>query len=184
MQYLLEVSDLITLQGKEGVSFSVAPSEIVAIYGRNGAGKSLILKSIFELFKYYSGKISLNIPKGELGACLQFPEHLIFKDTAFGEASIIMQSEEGALKLLDTLKIDPNSKALQLSDGQKRLLFLYGYLLSKRLLIFDEPFVSLDKEHIKRLEENCISAASRGASLLYTANRKSQLKIATKIIYL
>ncbi|MCH5278366.1 MAG: ATP-binding cassette domain-containing protein [Christensenellaceae bacterium] len=58
---MIEISHLCKSYGKKravhDVSFSIAPGEVVGLIGKNGAGKSTILKSIAGLLRYESGEI-------------------------------------------------------------------------------------------------------------------------------
>ena len=62
-QALLEVADLRVNYGAvsaiRGVSLSVAPGEVVALLGANGAGKSTMLRTISGLIRPRSGSITL-----------------------------------------------------------------------------------------------------------------------------
>ena len=63
---VLEISDLTARHGLltavRGVSFSVAPGEVVALVGANGAGKSTLLRSIAGAHQDQGGRVTL---KGE-----------------------------------------------------------------------------------------------------------------------
>jgi urea transport system ATP-binding protein len=60
---MLDVSDLHVAYGQSevlhGLSFSVQPGEIVAIMGRNGMGKTTLMKSLMGIVPTRSGKISV-----------------------------------------------------------------------------------------------------------------------------
>ena len=60
----LDISNLHAGYGEteilKGINLSVEHSEIVAIIGHNGAGKSTVVKSVLGLLNVISGNISLN----------------------------------------------------------------------------------------------------------------------------
>ena len=119
-----------------------------------------------------------------VGVCLQFPEHLIFKETALDEALIIMNNNKDKAKsLLSEINAEENMSPFYLSDGQKRLLFIYGYLETKELILLDEPFVSLDDNSKIKVASKIKEAASIGKCIIYTANRQVDKEIAGKFIY-
>ena len=70
MKDILQVAQLtIAIKNKilvENISFTMQPSEILAIVGESGSGKSILSKAIFRLnnekyFSYPKGKILLKI---------------------------------------------------------------------------------------------------------------------------
>lgn len=180
---LLEISDVVTITNNKPVSINVKSGEIICIFGLNGSGKSVLLKTILGIMEKKQGSINFFIDKKEYGVCLQFPEHLIFKETAFAEALLITDNNEVmAENLLNEINALKDMSPFYLSDGQKRLLFIYGYLETKKLIFLDEPFVSLDDVSKEKVAEKIIQAKNQGKSIIYTANREKDKKIADKII--
>lgn len=181
---LLQAEDLETLVNSNKVNFSAEKGDIICIFGLNGSGKSVLLKTLCGVINKKQGSISYNIDKNQLGVCLQFPEHLIFKETALAEAMLIMDNDEnGAKNLLKEINASEDMSPFYLSDGQKRLLFIYGYLETKELIMLDEPFVSLDDNSKIKVAEKIKKAADSGKCIIYTANRMADKEIAGKFIY-
>ncbi len=60
---MIEVSNLVKRYGRiaavDGVSFSVAPGEVVTLLGPNGAGKSTTIKAITGLIRPTKGNVTL-----------------------------------------------------------------------------------------------------------------------------
>lgn len=180
---LLNVECVETLVNTEKVTFSAEKGDIICIFGQNGSGKSVLLKTLCGIIEKKRGNITYNVDKKRVGVCLQFPEHLIFKETALDEALIIMGNDEAKAKsLLREINACEDISPFNLSDGQKRLLFIYGYLETKDLIMLDEPFVSLDDDSKEKVANKIREAASIGKAVIYTANRNADKKIAGKII--
>ena len=61
---MLAISDLHVAYGQSevlhGLNVSVAPNEIVAIMGRNGMGKTTLMKSLMGILPTKSGSVSMN----------------------------------------------------------------------------------------------------------------------------
>lgn len=181
---LLQAEDLETLVNSKKVNFSAEKGDIICIFGFNGSGKSVLLKTLCGVINKKQGSISYNIDKNQLGVCLQFPEHLIFKETALAEAMLIMNNNENDAKnLLKEINASEDMSPFYLSDGQKRLLFIYGYLETKELIMLDEPFVSLDDNSKIKVADKIKKASDSGKCIIYTANRKADKEIAGKFIY-
>lgn len=180
---LLEIDKLVTISNNKPLDLKVLNCEIICIFGLNGSGKSVLLKTILGIMEKKQGSVSFYIDKKEYGVCLQFPEHLIFKETAFDEAVLICDNNEVmANNLLQEINALKDMSPFYLSDGQKRLLFIYGYLETKKLIFLDEPFVSLDDISKEKVAEKIIQAKKQGKTIIYTANRENDKKIADKVI--
>ncbi len=182
---LLQVKDLHTIISTKPLNFAIKKGEILCIFGLNGSGKSVLLKTICDVIKQKQGDIIYNIDRDKIGVCLQFPEHLIFKETAFDEAMLIMDNDEDKARgLLKEINASCDMSPFYLSDGQKRLLFIFGYLEMKELIILDEPFVSLDDKSKEKVANAIKNASKQGKAIIYTANRQVDKNIADKVIEL
>lgn len=142
------------------------------------------MKFLLNLAKIYSGEYFFNIEFDDLGVCLQFPEHLIFKERVIDEATIITRDIRKAELLLEDLKINGNTSPFYLSDGEKRLLFIFGLLESRDFLIFDEPFASLDNDYKLKVKNKIIEKSKTGKTIFYTTNRKKDIIENCKLISL
>ncbi len=172
-----------SLKNKQAVSYDISRGKITAIYGSNGSGKSLLVKSIADVFDYPSGKIEKFFKLEDCGILLQSPESLIFREYIIDEALLIVGNDmELATSLLSRIGVNKDRPSLKLSDGQKRLLFIYGYLMSKKIVIFDEPFVSIDAISRDEIERAFLESKSAGVDIIYTANRKDHLRIADDVL--
>lgn len=183
-EVILEVNNVETFVNNKAVSFSVSAGDIVCLFGLNGAGKTVLLKTLCGIFKEKSGLINYNIDVSRRGVCLQFPEHLIFKSNVLSEAMLIVENEEKALQLISEINADKDMSPFYLSDGQKRLLFIYGILETKDIIFLDEPFVSLDDESKLKVSNKIKESAGLGKCIIYTANREIDKSTASKIIEL
>ena len=181
---LLSVENLSTMVSKD-INFTVKARKVICIFGLNGSGKSVLLKTICNILEKQQGSILYSIGKSKIGVVLQFPEHLIFKESALDEALLIMDNnKEQAENLLKEINAEESISPFNLSDGQKRLMFVFGYLENKELILLDEPFVSLDDKSKEKVALKILEAKNNGKAIIYTANREVDKKIADTIITL
>ena len=148
-----------------GVSFSVASGESLTIRGRNGAGKSSLLRMMAGLVRVAGGQLSLEggdpeLTLGEqahylghldaLKPSLSVEENLRFWSAFLGAAASDLSEPLRAVGL-DTLSELP---AAYLSAGQRRRLSIARLLTVKRpLWLLDEPTSTLDAAAQVRLGE-------------------------------
>jgi heme exporter protein A len=146
-----------------GVSFSVAAGEILAITGRNGAGKSSLLRTVIGLVRLVKGKLTLEGGDRELTIAeqahyvghqdalkpsLSVAENLRFWAEFFGAKAAEVAPALQAVGL-DALAELP---AAYLSAGQRRRLSIARLLAAKRpIWLLDEPMSTLDASAQDRL---------------------------------
>jgi heme exporter protein A len=146
-----------------GVSFSVASGEALTIVGRNGAGKSSLLRMVVGLVRIAHGRIALDGGDPELNVAeqahylghqdalkpsLSVAENLRFWSGFLGTGAADIAEPLAAVGL-DTLADLP---AAYLSAGQRRRLSIARILAVKRpIWLLDEPTSALDaaaQEHL------------------------------------
>jgi energy-coupling factor transport system ATP-binding protein len=143
------------------IDLKISAGEVVALMGRNGAGKSSLLKTIVGLYECNTGSVSIlgNNPlkisgakrRETIGFIPQEPSDLLYGQ------SVLMECEQGdvdneikkgsTFELLNELVpgISPHTHPRDLSEGQRLALALSVVLSAKpKVLILDEPTRGLD----------------------------------------
>ena len=159
---LLDVSGLISGYGKEtvvqGVDFSVDPGELVAVIGRNGVGKSTLMRTLIGLTKARSGRITFEgrdisnagaderaragigyIPQGRE----VFPELTVRENLLVGEMTgrgRAVPDYERVYRFFPVLSERARQRAGTLSGGQQQQLAIARAMVAEpRLMLLDEP---------------------------------------------
>jgi len=165
------------------LSFGLATGEAMVVTGRNGAGKSSLLRMIAGLVRIAAGRLSLeggehDIPIGEqahylghqdaLKPSLTVGENLQFWSGFLGDGRAV----EGAMQAVDLAPL-ADLPAAFLSAGQRRRLSIARLLAVPRpIWLLDEPTSSLDAPsqqrlaelmHVHLLDGGIIIAAAHGA---------------------
>lgn len=160
----LQVRNLGGGYGKKRVlnaaSLDVGESEIVALVGHNGAGKSTMLKSIFGLLPDIDGEIMwcgmpilgrtpaqnlqggiVYCPEGaQVFRTLTVLENLKLGAYSFRDAAAARRNLAKVLDLFPTLAQKVGVRAGQLSGGERQMLAIgIGLIASPKLAMFDEP---------------------------------------------
>src|SRR5262245_59680400 len=146
------------------LSFGLAAGETLLVSGRNGAGKSSLLRMIAGLVRIVAGRLTLSggksdIPIGEqahylghqdaMNPSLTVGENLQFWSRFLGDG----RAAEPALEAVDLGPL-ADLPAAYLSAGQRRLLSIARLVAVPRpIWLLDEPTSSLDAPSQKRLAE-------------------------------
>jgi urea ABC transporter ATP-binding protein UrtE len=184
---MLIVRDLRVAYGKTlvltGVSLAVAQGEIVSIIGRNGVGKTTLLKALIGLLPAQAGTIALH---GEDLAGL--PAHvrarrgfgyvpqgrMIFGDLSV-EENLLLGAElnratsrqllDEVLEEFPLLRDRLRQRGGTLSGGEQQMLALARALVgAPKLLLLDEPSAGIQPSIIQEIEAR-IAAANRARGL-------------------
>jgi heme exporter protein A len=148
-----------------GVSFTVDSGGCLAVRGRNGAGKSSLLRMVVGLLRAASGSLVLEGADPELtlgeqahylghqdafAPSLSVGENLRFWAAFFGAAA----ADIGAPLAAVGLEAVADLPAAYLSAGQRRRLSIARLLAAKRpIWVLDEPASTLDAGAQQRLAE-------------------------------
>jgi len=146
-----------------GVNFAVGSGEVLAITGRNGAGKSSLLRTIVGLVQVAHGSLSLEGGDPELTIAEQ-AHYLGHQDAlkpslSVGEnlrfwAGFLGHKPADTSAALAAVGLDPlaDLPAAYLSAGQRRRLSIARLLAVKRpIWLLDEPVSTLDAAAQDRL---------------------------------
>lgn len=131
------------------LSFQIKRKERFLVVGKNGVGKSTLLKLIMGIFTPDAGEVRFH-PKTDVAYYAQELEQLDLQKTVFEN----VQTEGYAVKELRSVlsnflfyEDDINKKAEVLSPGEKARIALCRILLQKaNFLLLDEPTNHLDPE--------------------------------------
>jgi len=175
------------------ISFSVAAGESLTIRGRNGAGKSSLLRMIVGLVRIAGGQLSLQggdpeLSLGEqahylghldaLKPSLSVEENLRFWSAFLGAAAVDFSAPLRAVGL-EALADLP---AAYLSAGQRRRLSIARLLAVQRpLWLLDEPTSTLDSAAQARLGEIMQAHLAGGGIILAATHGPLQLEGARQL---
>lgn len=170
----------------ENLNFRLKKGLINCIYGRNGSGKSTIIRLIAGIEKPDKGEILLDDNFLKFGFMLQFPEHLFYHATVYEEILSFTNSEEVADSIFfdERLNKIKNLSPLSVSDGQKRLIFIKSLISVADVLVLDEPFASLDEISKKGIKNDLLECKKNDKTVIYTANRFKDCDIADEVLRL
>ena len=173
----------------DGVSFRVAPGEVVGLLGPNGAGKTTSFNMVVGLLVPDAGTVRLGgrdltrLPmhgRARLGVGYLPQEASIFRKlTVRQNITAVLEAlgtgraerEQRADELLAEFHLEKVAGSLgeQLSGGERRRAEVARSLLSgPSHILFDEPFAGVDPIAVAELQRLIASLRGRGIGVLLT----------------
>lgn len=176
----------------KNVDVTFQGGQIHGIVGRNGSGKTMLMKCICGFVKPSEGHIFVN--EREVGKDMDFPENMgiIIETPGF----IPYYSGYKNLKLLADLnkkigaeKIKECMELVGLDPALKRSVKKYSLGMRQRLgiaqaimedpelLILDEPFNGLDEEGVNEMREVFLKLKKKGKNIILASHNKEDIEI-------
>ncbi|MEW9920279.1 ABC transporter ATP-binding protein [Marimonas sp. MJW-29] len=176
-----------------GVSLEVGTGERMGLVGRNGAGKTTVMRTITGLATLSAGKVLWNgedistMPprqRAQLGFGYMPEDRRLVPDLTVEENMLLpawvnkdIDGQKGLAFVYDLMPelTDMSSrKALLLSGGQQKMVALGRALIAgRKLLLLDEPFEGVAPALAKRISEVIASLKEEGLSVLIAQSELS-----------
>lgn len=186
----------------DGFNLEVAAGEAVALTGRNGAGKSTVLRCLVGADRPDSGTIQVEgltvsetnpqirrdvasvIDDLDFFPDLSVVEHLDLLARAHG----VPDPDHAVDEVLREVQLVAQSGQLPptLSSGERRRLALAtAFVRPRKLLILDEPEQRLDVEGVAWLADRLVAERNRGLAIVLASHEPMLVeKVATRVIRL
>ncbi len=190
---VLDIADLSSGYGEatvlRNVSLSIRPGEIFALLGKNGMGKSTLLKTVLGFLPAKRGKITLfgedvtSLPTHLIArkAIAYTPqEQTLFQDlTVEDNLRLGLRDDrgftEGLARVSEYFPIVGkrlSQKAGTLSGGEQKMLIVSRALLgSPRLMLIDEISEGLQPSMIQRLTEILLAERKRTGTAIFVVEQ-------------
>jgi urea transport system ATP-binding protein len=165
-----------------GVSGAVARGEVLCVIGRNGVGKSSLLKLLFGLLEPREGSIAFDgrpiagleaSKRRALGISYCPQERPVFDELSVRDNLTLMRSDrrvdafEASFARFPILKRRLNQHAGTLSGGEKKMLsFVRGIAEAQPLLLLDEPSEGVQWENVQHMAAAIGVAKAQGTALI------------------
>lgn len=190
-----------------GISFTMAPGEIIGIVGPSGSGKSSLMKLVLGIAEPSSGGVFLDGHNTWLWNREDFARHVgyvpqsaVLTDGTIAEniarcatpdpAMLIRAARRAGIHAV--IAAQPHgyatpiaSAGLQLSAGQRQRIALARALYgSPRLVVLDEPNAFLDTDGEAMLDHLLATLRTDGVSVLISSHRPSVVRSVDKLLVL
>lgn len=178
-----------TKKAVDDLTLHIAPGEICAFIGHNGAGKTTAIKSICGILQFDAGEIlvdGISVKEDPLAAKARLayiPDNPDLYDfmTGIGYLNFVADifgvdataRDERIHRFADMLSLtkDLAQPISAYSHGMKQKLAIIGALIhTPRLIVMDEPFVGLDPKAAHLLKELMREMCRAGAAIFFSTH--------------
>ncbi len=184
------------------VSFNANSGELIALIGRNGAGKTTITKIINGLLRPTEGSVeidgidtkSLRISQiaKYVSTLFQNPDRQLCKRTVLEEVAFSCeligedsrQAQEHAMQIIEKLNLNPKDIPFMLSRGQRQMVALAATVVTRpKILVLDEPTCGLDYNECMKIMQVVEDLRDHGCCVIMVCHdMEVVLDYATRLI--
>lgn len=175
------------------ISFDVEKGDVIGIIGRNGAGKSTILKIIAGVLSPTEGKVEVQgniVPMLELGS--GFDMDLSGRENIFLNGSILGYSEDFIKEKYDEIvefselgEFIDNPIRNYSSGMLMRLAFSIATIVEPEILIVDEILAVGDEAFQKKSKRKMLSLMGGGTTVLFVSHSIDQIReMCNKVVWI
>ena len=180
----------------KNINLVIPRGKIIGLLGKNGTGKSTLIKLIYDLLSVDSGEILINgkTVGVESKKIISYLPERTYLDKSMTVENVIKYFEEfydnfdsnKARKLLKDLKLDTNLKLSKMSKGMQEKVQLVLVMSRKAdLYILDEPLGGVDPATRDYILDTILSNFNEGASVIISTHLISDIeRILDEVIFI
>ena len=169
------------------VNLTIQKGRIIGLLGKNGMGKTTLIKLINDLLTPTSGEVLINgeKPNENSKRIISYLPERTYLDKSMKVSQVINMFEEfydnfnkeKAIKLLKDLDLDINLKISKMSKGmQEKLQLILVMSRDAELYILDEPLGGVDPATRDYILDTILTNFSEGASVIISTHIISDIE--------
>ena len=178
------------------INLSLPRGKIIGLLGKNGMGKTTLIKLMNDLLTPTSGEVLINGEKPSVNSkkIISYLPERTYLDKGMKVSQILTLFEdfyenfnkEKAIKLLNDLDLDINSRVNKMSKGmQEKLQLILVMSRDAELYILDEPLGGVDPATRDYILDTILSNFSEGASVIISTHLISDIeRILDEVIFI
>jgi ABC-2 type transport system ATP-binding protein len=180
------------------INVSFEQGKIHGLIGRNGSGKTMLMKCICGFIKPTSGEIIVDGKR--VGKDVDFPQNMgiIIETPGFipyysGYKNLKLlaglNNKIGKVQVRESMRqvgLDPDLRrhVRKYSLGMRQRLGLAQAIMENpNLLILDEPFNGLDKDGVKEMREYLLSYKEQGKTILICSHSSEDISVLCETVH-
>ncbi len=182
----------------DNITYTFSDGKIYGLYGCNGSGKTMLLRTVAGLIVPDSGKIFIDSKEmhkdisfaPDCGIIIENME-LLPNFNAFDNLKLLSTirkkaTDEDIIKSLERVGLNSDQKVKKYSLGMKQKLNIAQAIFEKpNILLLDEPTNAVDDVGVKLLYNIIFEEKNRGATIIIASHHKEELiSLCDELIYI
>lgn len=180
------------------VSITLASGKIYGLRGKNGSGKTMLMRAMSGLLIPDTGSVIIN--GKTLHKDISFPESIgilienpsfLPQYTGFKNLKLLAGltgniSDDEIRSALDRVGLDPEDKRIyrKYSLGMKQKLGIANAIMGEPdIIILDEPINALDEESVKKIKKVLLEIRDKDKLIIIACHDREELEYLSDIIY-
>ncbi|MGN0318656.1 MAG: ABC transporter ATP-binding protein [Lachnospira sp.] len=176
----------------DNVSLDIEKGKVIGLIGRNGSGKTMLLKCICGFIPVTDGTITIS--GRQIGKDIDIPDNIgiiietpgfLYDYSAYNNLKFLASirnkiSKEQIIDALNMVGLDPYSKKHvgKFSLGMKQRLGIAQILMEDpEILILDEPMNGLDKNGVQEMRTIFKKMASEGKTIIMANHNSEDIEV-------
>lgn len=176
----------------DNITVSFTSGQIYGLRGKNGAGKTMLLRALAGLINLSNGEIvidekilhkDMDFPES-LGILIEnnnlLPEYTARKNLQLLAKIKKVATDEDIDTAIKRVGLDPNDKRIvkKFSLGMRQRLAIAQAIFEKpQLILLDEPTNAIDSDGVAQIRQVLLAEKERGATIIIASHSKEDLAI-------
>ena len=182
----------------DNVSITLTSGNIYGLRGKNGSGKTMLMRAMSGILIPDSGSVIINgktlhkdisFPKS-IGILIEnpsfLPQYTGFKNLKLLAGLTGNISDDEIRTALDRVGLDPEDKRTyrKYSLGMKQKLGIANAIMGEPdIIILDEPINALDEESVKKIKKVLLEIRDKDKLIIIACHDREELEYLSDIIY-
>ncbi len=180
------------------INLNLENGKIHGLIGRNGSGKTMLMKCIcgfvhptagtIQIGGKYVGK-DMDFPE-DVGVIIEMPEFISYM-SGFRNLQLLAKGRKciGDKEIYDVMKkvnLDPKNSihVKKYSLGMKQRLGIAQAIMEHpKLLVLDEPFSALDEDGVRDIREMLLQMRQSGVTIILSSHNAEDIKVLCDNVY-
>ena len=180
------------------INLNLENGKIHGLIGRNGSGKTMLMKCIcgfvhptagtIQIDGKYVGK-DMDFPE-DVGVIIETPEFISYM-SGFRNLQLLAKGRKciGDKEIYDVMKkvnLDPKNSihVKKYSLGMKQRLGISQAIMEHpKLLVLDEPFSALDEDGVRDIREMLLQMRQSGVTIILSSHNAEDIKVLCDNVY-